>query len=93
MIDFEQTQDGEIAQSFLDDPLFRKAMDAARHDIMDAWEATPARDVDAREFLWKLQQASLRFEGILKGYVDTGKVAKANLKENNTIARKVRSIF
>ena len=77
----DEIERGRQAQELLNNPLLDEAMKRCREELMQAWENTPARDADAREWLWKLNQASIRFEGILKGYVDTGKIAKNALKE------------
>lgn len=93
MSEFEDDQKGQNAQALLNDPLLQKALIAARAEIMSTWESAPSRDTDGREWLWMLHQASLRFEGILRGYIDTGKIAKANLKPDKPIMQRIRSIM
>jgi hypothetical protein len=93
MSDYDDEKRGENAQNLLKDPLLRKALDAARQVILEAWQKTPVRDNDGREYLWKLHQASLRFEEILFGYVQNGEIAKHKLKEKLPIRERIRSVY
>ena len=93
MTEHEQIEQGREAEELLSNRMLKRALNDCRKEILDMWEATPARDTDGREWLWKLHQASVRFENVLRGYIDTGKIAKANLKEGKTVAEKIRSIM
>ena len=89
----EQTIRGHRAAQLLEDKLFQEACEESRKQILLAWEQTPARDVEAREWLFKLHQASLRFEEIFKGYVDTGKIAADKLKHKESLLGKLKSVI
>ena len=93
MTEHDEIEQGREAEELLSNRILKRALKDCRKEIMDMWEATPARDTDGREWLWKLHQASVRFENVLRGYIDTGKIAKANLKEGKTVAEKIRSIM
>ena len=93
MSDYTDEQRGTNAGNLLNNPLLQKALNASRETIMTAWQATPIRDQEGREYLWKLHQASLRFEEILVGYVQNGEIAKANLKEGKSVTQRIRSVF
>ena len=93
MSDRDDEKRGENAQNLLNDPLLRKALDGSRATILEAWQATPIRDNEGREYLWKLHQASLRFEEILFGWIQNGEIAKANLKEGKSVTQRIRSVF
>ena len=93
MTEQDEIEQGREAGELLSNRILKRALNDCRKEIMDMWEATPARDTDGREWLWKLHQASVRFENVLRGYIDTGKIAKANLKEGKTVAEKIRSIM
>jgi hypothetical protein len=88
----EQVIRGHKASQVLENSLVIEAFAETRKAIMTAWEQTPARDVEAREFLFKLNQASLRFEDVFKGYIDSGKVAAAKLKEQSLFG-KLKSVI
>jgi hypothetical protein len=78
----EEVIRGERAKQLLADPLLNEAFEHCKTEVLDAWEKTPARDVEAREWLWKLYHATLKAENMLRGYVDTGKFADFNLKQS-----------
>lgn len=50
-------------------------------EYMRAWEATTARDTDARERLWQAVQIVGKVEGHLHTVLDTGKLAERQLGE------------
>lgn len=82
------------AKRILEDPLFIEAFALIEHEIMEQWEACPARDKEAREFLWLLFKNARKFKGILQGAIESGKLAAHELKEKETfmqqMTRKVR---
>ena len=84
---------GERARQFLEDPFVTDAFESCKKEILALWEATPARDVDAREWLWKLYQAQLRFESIFKGYVDSGKIAADQLRHKQSIPQRIKNAW
>lgn len=69
------------AKALLKDPLLKDAFESCKKTILKTWETTPARDAEAREWLWKMYQASMRFEEVFKGYIDSGTVAREKLKQ------------
>lgn len=85
----DQVERGRQARDLLDNHLLAKALKASKEEIIEMWESTPARDSEAREWLFKMYQASLRFEKVLLGYIDSGKIAQKDLKEK-TLAEKIR---
>lgn len=78
----EEAIRGERAKQLLSDPLLNEAFAHCKQEVLQAWERTPARDVEAREWLWKLYHATIKAEDMLKGYVDTGKLAEFNIKQS-----------
>lgn len=81
MTDDELDMRGEKAKSLLNDSMFKDAMEAVKKSLFEAWTDVPIRDVEGREWIFKMYQAQVRFENVFKGYVDAGKVAKHNLLE------------
>ncbi len=88
----EEVIRGHKAAQVLENELVKEAFEEVRKHILRVWETTPARDVEAREWTFKLYQASLKFEEIFKGYVDTGKVAADKIKQQNLLGR-LRSVI
>ena len=52
------------AEAILNNALVKEVLDSLEKDIITAWEATPMRDVEAREKAWmyylKIRRASCR---------------------------------
>lgn len=91
MSEYDEETRGRNAQALLDDPLLAKALNECRQAIVMEWEST--RESEGREYLWRLHRASMKFEEILRGYIDSGKIAKANLKEGKSVTQRIRSAF
>lgn len=78
------SEDSEIrarrAQQLLDDPLFKEAFETIRNEATRAWEASSARDTEAREIAWLTVKILGRIEGVLQGVVDDGRIAAARVQ-------------
>jgi len=73
------------AKQLLEDPLFIESLDAIEKEIIEQWEACPARDVEGRESIWRYYKTAKKFRGILQGVVESGKMAQfreQSMKEN-----------
>lgn len=76
----DQQTRGQYAQQLLDSALLKEALDAIEKEVLDQWVECPARDKEGKEALWQLIKTSRKFREILIGYINTGKLATANLK-------------
>ena len=80
----QQTQNdlnrAEHASRLLQDELLTDALAAIKGEVQRAWIDCPQRDHEGKEALWQLAKTADKFESLLKGYIETGKLAKANLK-------------
>lgn len=70
----------EHAARLLQDQLLQDALAAIKAEVVRAWIDCPARDKEGKEALWQLGKTADKFEALLKGYIETGKLATANLK-------------
>lgn len=70
----------EHARRLLGDSLLLETLQVMRAEVVRMWEECPARDAEGKEALWQLMKTAGKFESLLKGYVETGKLATANLK-------------
>lgn len=75
----QQTR-GQLSESLLENELLKEALDAIEKEVMEQWIACPARDHEGKEALWQLIKTSRKFRGILEGYIETGKLARDQLK-------------
>lgn len=70
----------EHAHRLLQDELLNEALRTIRTEVISAWVATAHNDEKQREGLWMFAKTVDNFEMLLKGYIETGKLANANLK-------------
>lgn len=70
----------EHANRLLNDQLLNDALKVLRDEVVSMWVDCPARDKEGKEALWQLAKTADKFETLLKGYIETGKLATANLK-------------
>ena len=68
------------AQRLLNDELLQEALGVIKSEVVLMWVDCPARDAEGKEALWQLAKTADKFESLLKGYIETGKLATANLK-------------
>ncbi|HEX2581240.1 MAG TPA: hypothetical protein VHL08_04620 [Dongiaceae bacterium] len=67
---------GEQAQRLLEEPLLRDAFSQLRQEYLSQWEETPARDTQAREFLWLSVKLIERVRQDLQSIMTTGQLAQ-----------------
>jgi hypothetical protein len=75
----EQTR-GIRASELLGNELLQEALAAIKTEVVEQWEACPARDQEGKEALWQLMKTAGKFEGLLRGHIETGKLATEQLK-------------
>jgi hypothetical protein len=69
------------AARLLTDPLLAEALQAIRNEVVRTWVDCPARDQEGKEALWQLARTADKFETLLRGYIESGKLATAGLKQ------------
>lgn len=83
--------DGDQARLVLENEAFTAAMADLRQEIMEQWKNAPARDHEGRESLWALYKLSEKFEAHLTTSLETGVMAKLDLKHRQSLLEKARS--
>jgi hypothetical protein len=73
---------GREAQALLDNPMLAEAMATMRQATIDQWKETDLRDQQGQLLLLQLAKVTDRFEGLLRGIVDTGKLAQRRIDLN-----------
>lgn len=76
----EQRARGQISESLLENELLQEALKAIKEEVMRQWVECPARDHEGKEALWQLAKTAQKFENVLLGYIETGKLAAEQLK-------------
>lgn len=77
----EQARRGEEARQLLEHPLLVEAFQTIEQEVTQAWQTSPARDVDGRENLWLQLKLLRKLQGQLELVMETGKSAKATLAQ------------
>ena len=92
MTDAEAAHRGQEAARLLDSDVMREALGALESEIVGQWEQCPARDKEGKEALWQLLKTKKKFERLLLGYVETGKLSRENLRriEEGKLTRLLR---
>ena len=82
---------GEDAARVLESPAFNAAMQMLKDEIVAQWSKAPVRDVEGQRLLLQLHKLANKFEGLLTGMVETGKLAQINLdaERDESVARKL----
>ena len=76
----QEIERGREATDLVASPLLGAALDAIEAEVVAQWEQCPARDAEGKEALWQLMKTSKKFRALLRGYIDTGRLAAENLK-------------
>lgn len=82
---------GDDAARVLESPAFQEAMAALKDQIVSEWSKCPVRDAEGQKLLLQLHKLANKFEGLLTGMVETGKLARLNLdaERDESAARKL----
>lgn len=68
------------AELLLSNPLLAAALESIKSEVVDEWGKCPIRDKEGKELLWQLYKTAERFENLLKGHIETGKLASDALR-------------
>lgn len=72
---------GNAATRLLADPVLIEAFEGLRAEYLKAWEATGARDTDARERLWQAYQIVGKVRTHLSHVASGGKMAQKQIDD------------
>lgn len=70
---------GREAQQIIDSEVFKDAMAQLKTSVIDQWKACPVRDREGQLLLLQLAKLVDKFESILVGTVETGKLAQHHI--------------
>lgn len=82
----------EKARQIIYDPLVRETLDLMEREIAEMWVMTPARDNDGREWLWRQASATRKFRDILRGTMESGKLAADEIARKRSLAERARDL-
>ena len=70
---------GRQAQDVIDNAAYRQAMIDMKSQIVEQWKACPVRDTEGQTLLLQLAKLAEKFDGILSGYVQAGRLAQHSI--------------
>ena len=79
------------ARQVFTQPIVKETLDFMEKEIMEAWKACPIRDVEAREALWRMAVTTGKFRELLRGTMESGKLAADEIRRKQTVLEKVKS--
>lgn len=90
----QEAHRGDEAARLLENDLLKDALAAIEADVVKQWQECPARDQEGKEALWQLMKTAQKFRRILIGHIETGKLARENMKrhEESRLARMGRAL-
>jgi len=85
------SQRGVNARLVIDNEAYQEAMKLLQQQIVDEWGRCPVRDVEGQKLLLQLHKLSKKFEALLNGMVETGRLAQMELdaERDESQARKL----
>lgn len=81
------------AKLILEDPLMVAALADIKARLREQWEASPARDKEGREEIYRFMRVANSFETALKAHIETGEIAAHQLRaeeEQQTLMERLR---
>lgn len=72
------------ALQVIENNAYKAAMEALRAEIVEGWKACPIRDKEGQLLFLQLAKLSDKFEGILNGFVEGGKMAQHKIDIDST---------
>lgn len=85
----EELQRGRIAQSLLENEIYREAIDAVRNGIIGQWESCPIRDHEGQHELKLMLKLLNDLQSNIKTVLDTGKLVKVQIEREKWVFRKI----
>lgn len=97
MNDKQQVLQGREALAVLDNGAFKEAMQSLKTAVLEQWKQCPVRDREGQVLLLQLAKLTDKFEGILIGMIENGKMAKHKvdldeLRDESNARRMLRKI-
>lgn len=93
MTDQQISDRGLEAAQVLGSRAYREAMDSMKAQIIQQWKDCPIRDAEGQILLLQLAKLCEKFDGILSGMVEEGKLASHKIEidseRNESAARRI----
>ncbi len=87
----EEVRKAEQARQVLETPIVKETLDFMEREVMEFWIACPVRDEQGREALWRMAVTTRKFRDLLRGTMESGKLAAAQIAEKRSLADRALS--
>lgn len=84
----EEVQRGLEAERILKEPLLIEAFERLEQEYVKAWQTSPARDADAREKLYQMQNCLHRVKDHLRVLMESGRIIQKRTLMDRVTGRK-----
>jgi hypothetical protein len=92
MTEQQTVQRATEAALVLDNPAYQEAMSQLKSVVIQQWKDCPVRDREGQLLLLQLAKLTDKFEAILKGMIETGKLAQHRIdldrERNDSLAKR-----
>lgn len=89
----EALRRAEKARQLFEDPVLKEVLEIMEREVFEAWMSCPIRDVEGRESAWRLAVTTRKFKDMLRGTMESGKLAAAQIRERETFAERAMAVF
>jgi len=83
MSDTDQVRIARLAGDVLENEAYKLAMAGLKEQIVAQWKECPVRDVEGQRLLLQLAKLAEKFDGLLSGYIQAGKLAQHRIDLEN----------
>ena len=73
---------GREASAVIDNEAFKSAINSMKTEVLSQWKQCPIRDREGQALLLQLAKLTDKFESILVGMVENGKLAQSKIDLN-----------
>jgi hypothetical protein len=80
------------ARQVFEQPIVKETLDFMEREIMEQWTGCPVRDVEAREALWRMAVSVRKFRELLRGTMESGKLAADEIHRKQTAMDKFKQM-
>lgn len=84
--------DADQARLVLENQQFIQAFADIEQEITEAWKASPHRDQEGRNELFRLLQSAKKFKSLLTTRLETGKLAQLQLQQEQALLTQDRAV-
>ena len=84
----EELRKAEFARQVLETPIVKETLDFMEREIMEFWLVCPVRDTEGREALWRMAVTTRKFRDLLRGTMESGKIAAAQITHKKSLAER-----